>query len=137
MFNKFILLLLPLILLFSCNCNCESDCANVACTEQFVMIMVNIVDSYQNPVILDNYTVIDIDNNIDLTDDLYANYQTSLDDGTYPLFDDSFQQDYQNQEIDLQFIGYIDNQEVVNEFYSMGADCCHVYPISGNYNIIF
>ena len=49
---------------------------------------------------------------------------------------DEAQQEYQNKEVQLQLIGYIDGQEVINEYYLVGADCCHVYPISGNYNII-
>ena len=131
-----ILILLSAIIFISCDCNGDSDCNNVACTEEFVMITVNIVDGNQNPIILDDFKVVDIDNNIDLTDDLKDYYQSYLNDGTYPIFDDRFQQDYQNQEIELQFIGYIEDQEVINEYYLVGADCCHVYPISGNYYII-
>ncbi len=130
-----ILVLLMISIFISCDCSSNSDCVDVACTEEFVMITVNIVDNDQNSIILDYYMVKDVDNNIDLTNELKDYYQSYLDEGIYPIFDDDFQQDYQNQEIELQFIGYIDSQEVINEFYLVGADCCHVYPISGNYDI--
>jgi len=136
MYKHISIILFSIILLLSCNCNCESECEDVLCTEQFVTIVVTITDQDQNPFILDDYTVIDIDNNIDLTNDLKDYYQSFPDDGTYPIFDDNFQQDYQNQEIEIQFIGYLNSQEVVNEYYSVGADCCHVYPISGDYEIV-
>jgi len=136
MYKHISIILFSIILLLSCDCNCESECEDVLCTEQFVTIVVTITDQDQNPFILDDYTVIDIDNNIDLTNDLKDYYQSFPDDGTYPIFDDNFQQDYQNQEIEIQFIGYLNSQEVVNEYYSVGADCCHVYPISGDYEIV-
>ena len=129
--KNFILIIIVILGLSSCDCNCNSECEDIACTEQFVMITVTIVDQDQNPIILDDYTVIDIDNNIDLTDDLMENYQSYPIDGTYPIFDDRYQSDYQNQEIELHFIAYINNQEVVNEYYSVGADCCHVYLFEG------
>ena len=129
---------LLLLLLYNCSL-CDdntNDCTNIACTEQFVMITVSIVDQEQNPFILDDYKVTDLDNNIDLTNELKEYYKLYMDDGVYPIFDDRFQQTYQNQEIDLQFIGYVDGQEILNEIYSVGADCCHVYLISGDYEII-
>lgn len=129
------IIFLCLLFFINCDCNCESECENIACTEQFVMITIAIVDNNQNPFILDDFKVINIENDTDITNELNDYYQSFPGEGIYPIFDDRFQNEYQNQEIEIQFIGYIDSQEIINESYSVGADCCHVYPISGNYNI--
>lgn len=133
--NKIILILLSCFLFVNCDCNCNSECEGIACTEEFVTIVVTITDQDQNPVILDDYKVFNLDSNKDISSDLNDYYQFYPYDGVYPIFDDRYQQEYQNQEIELQFIGYIDGQEVINEHYLVGADCCHVYSTSGNYEI--
>lgn len=132
---KYIFLLMLLSFITNCHCNCDSDCVGIACTEEFVTIIVTITDQDTSPFILNDYKVINLDNNTDITNDLNDFYQSFIGEGVYPIFDDRYQQEYQNQEVELQFIGYIDEQEVINEFYLVGADCCHVYPISGDYDI--
>ena len=40
------------------------------------------------------------------------------------------------QDCTITFKGYISNEEVINEEFVVGADCCHVSLISGNTEII-
>ncbi len=63
-------------------------------------------------------------------------FETMQENGTYPLFGDEFTQDYQNKEIDIQFIGTIDGNDIVTSNYKVGADCCHVYFVSGSKTLI-
>ena len=56
--------------------------------------------------------------------------------GVYPLFGDDFTAMYENTEIDINFKGIINNEVVVSENYRVGADCCHIYFVEGNRDII-
>jgi len=124
-----------MLLLFFAGCenNIASDCANKACTEIFKTIVVTIKDSENNPVALDSFKVTNIENGNDLTRELNnPEIEAMRENGVYPLFGDEYARDFSNKEVEINFKGYIDNQEIINSDYKVGADCCHVILISGD-----
>ncbi|WP_037315100.1 hypothetical protein [Salegentibacter sp. Hel_I_6] len=83
-------------------------------------------------MLLDSISITDLTNNriLDL------NENQILENGMYAIFNDNFSQDYRNQEISLLFQGFKEEDLLVEEDYEVGADCCHVYHISGDLEII-
>ncbi len=130
MLHRLILLFGILLFTFSCAKDEEKECSGI-CTEEFRIITVSITDAENNPVLLDSLSITDLSNNRNL--DLSEN--NFLDDGIYAIFDDTFSQDYRNEEIELLFQGFQEEDLIVEENYKVGADCCHVYHISGDLEI--
>lgn len=116
---------------FSCGKKEEKECSGI-CTEEYKVIAVSITDDENNPVLLDSVSITDISSNRNLD----LNKNNFLEDGVYVIFDDTFSQDYQNEEISLLFQGFQQEELFVEETYKVGADCCHVYHISGTLKIV-
>ena len=117
------------ILFLSCS-EKDKECSGI-CSEEYRTIVVEIKDSEGEPVILDDYKVVEVSIGRDLT--------TRQDDavsirgrGFYPLFTDLYAQEFRQQQIQIKFTGFIDGVEVVSEVYTVGADCCHVYYVAGD-----
>ncbi len=129
-----ILIITVLFSFQSCLENNHADsCEEIACTEEFRTIVVKIENPAGEPIALDDFKVIHVGNQNDITREFGASeFEQMRATGTYPLFGDEFSDDIQNFQIDIQFIGIIDGQEIVRSDYRVGADCCHVYHISGN-----
>lgn len=120
---KMILILLVMIATVSCD---RTSCArNVACTEEFRSIGVNIRAIDGAPVALDMYTVVDGE------DELALDANVDMERGWHVIFTDAFQSQYENREVTLTLTGYIDGTVVVNQDFVVGADCCHVFLVSG------
>ena len=138
--NKLFILIISLliaILKISCDIDDDSnlDCQNVVCTQQFVSISVTIIDQNENPVALDSFEVISIENGTDMTISLSpSELQMAHQVGQYPLVNDLGVEI--NQELELQFKGVINNQEVINSNFTVGKGCCHVGLASGNLQIV-
>ena len=121
-----LLFLILLINFLACNRMPEiQPCpTDIACTEEFRTIGVTITQDNQ-PLNLDRYTVttegeaLELDNNL------------GMGSGWHTLFTDAFQKTYQNREITLSLKGYLGTEMVVNQDYVVGADCCHIYLVSG------
>ena len=125
-----------LLLFLSCNDD-KSDCTDTFCTHNFVTITVFIKDTNDNPVAIDTFEVLIIESGIDITRIVNdSEFEIMRQNGTYPLFGDEYQQSYANTEVQINFKGIINNQVIVNEDFTVGADCCHVNLISGNTNIV-
>jgi len=111
--------------------NPNSQCVNTVCTEQFVTISVSIADRDQKPVVLDSFSVTNIENGKDMTVSLS---ESELDfakkTGKYPLTDDSSLST--NQQAKLLFRGLANNEELISSQYVVGTDCCHINLISGD-----
>ena len=135
---KKLVFIIPIaFLFFGCKHDTNDNCFQVACTEQFVTIVVTIIDQDDNPAALDGFEVLVIESGIDITRQLSdAEFQSAQQNGMYPLFGDELQNMFENQELDLTFKGVIAGQEIVNRNFSVGADCCHVFLISGDTNIV-
>ncbi|MFD1096268.1 hypothetical protein [Salegentibacter chungangensis] len=115
----------------------RSDCEQLACTEEFRTITVSVQNSDGEPVALDSIKVVIQENDKDITETLigdgFERYQES---GSYPVFNDLFTAEYRNDEVNISFSGFLSEEEVVSAIYKAGADCCHVYLISGETNLV-
>lgn len=117
----------------SCNNDDDSnpDCAQVICTTEFVRILVSVTDENQNPVALDSFEVVNLENGNNITIQLSSEEFEGLQEfGQYPLIEDGILG--LNEEREIQFRGFIDNQEVVSEAYTVSTDCCHVGLVLGD-----
>ena len=139
MFAKLSLVFLS-IFLVACNDKddpAKQDCSMVSCTQNFVTITVSVKDVPGEAIVLDTYKVIDNATGEDLAADLNAEeYQYLKEQGFYPILSDANRVQYQNTTATLTFKGYVANEEVINEDYEVGADCCHVSLITGNTEIV-
>lgn len=135
MMLKKLVILLGIQIIFSCSETKtiveDNQCnkIDIVCTENFITISIEIVDSNDNPVTLDSFKVIQKNTGKDISNNanLYNNY--------YPIVDDSYQHQLENKEQTFIFMGFKDNKEVVKETYVIAADCCHIYLVSGKTKI--
>ncbi|WP_415830520.1 hypothetical protein [Gillisia limnaea] len=108
-----------------------NECPGI-CSEEFRNITVEIKDAEGNPVALDSYRVINTVNGNELSTEINdSEFQYFRENGIYPIFSDLYSEEFRQQEITINFKGYIDEVEVISSNYEVGADCCHVYYISG------
>lgn len=123
-----------LFLLFQSCSEKDKEC-NGICSEEYRTIVVEIKDSEGEPVVLDSFKVEDLSSGRDLTiqpdDPAYMRER-----GLYPIFSDRYAQEYRQRQIQIKFTGYIEGEEVVSEVYRVGADCCHVYHVSGDLKLV-
>ncbi|WP_299246436.1 hypothetical protein [uncultured Aquimarina sp.] len=138
-----LLLLLLTMAQISCNDNdnendddSNSDCENTVCTLEFRNIIVSVKDQNQNPVALDSFEVINIQNGTDMTISLSSSeIVSSTQLGQYPLVNDNSLG--VNQERQIRFKGFINNQEVISSTYTVSTDCCHISLDSGDLELTF
>jgi hypothetical protein len=136
-------LFLPLILLLLFSCSKSDDkscsCSDAPCTDQFVSIVVKIIDKSGNPVSLDYYRTykalsgyeIDIQSKKSSWEDSIGKAR-----GSYVVVNDA-----QSEIIDVcgelfMFIGKKDGKIIVKENYVIRNDCCHVNLVSGKREVI-
>ncbi len=123
------------VLLLSANCQkksvVKSPCDDVACTMLFAMINVDVTDSTGNSIKADDIYTVRLDNN-----DTIRSSQTTLSDKTLTIIDDGYVLKMRNSQHDFKFICIKNSKVVVNEPYTLGADCCHVNKISGKDAVI-
>ncbi|NJW52460.1 hypothetical protein [Salinimicrobium oceani] len=124
-------LFLLLFSVYSCDIR-DKECDGI-CTEEYRTIVVKIVDTEGDPVALDDFQVFIAGTNreITITPDAQT-FALMQQHGSYPLFSDKFVPEFAQQQLDLVFTGILDGQEIVSEAYKVGADCCHVFLVSGN-----
>ena len=139
MFAKIIVAFLSLFLV-ACNDNDDAeqqDCSEAICTLNFVTITVSVKDASGEPVLLDNYEVIDHETGENLAADFNGEeYKYLKEQGVYPILSDGNRVQYQNSTATLTFKGTIHNEKVIDETYEVAADCCHVSLITGNTVIV-
>lgn len=135
--KNILILALPFFLLGCKSDDIKSACSDTFCTEEFVTIAISIKDQTDSPVSLDYFEIVNINNNQDLTRDVSASELDIMrQNGIYPLFGDEHVNLHKNQELDIQFRGFIDNQLIINQNYIVGIDCCHVALISGSTELV-
>ena len=139
MFAKIIVAFLS-IFLVACNDKDDAeqqDCSEAICTLNFVTITVSVKDASGEPVSLDSYEIIDNETGENLATDFNGDeYQYLKEQGFYPILSDANRIQSQNTTATLTFKGFRTNEEVINEDYEVGADCCHVNLVSGNTEIV-
>ncbi len=118
------------------SCNNNDDVGTDAqcdefCTTEFVTISVTITDQDQNSVALDSFNVVNLDTAQDITITLNEDeFEFAQQEGQYPLVNDGTFEKLQGA--DIQFIGFINGQQVISSNYSAGKGCCHVEINSGD-----
>lgn len=117
----------------ACQTNTES-CDDIACTLDFRTEVVTIRDQNQNPVALDSFQVVNLENNQNMTIYLLGQeLEAAQQQGVYPIVNDLSVDT--NQSIEVQFKGFIGATQIVTENYTADADCCHVGIIAGNQEV--
>ncbi|MFD1315623.1 hypothetical protein [Namhaeicola litoreus] len=136
---KVYLTILMAIMLTTCDNNKEEkiDCTDTICTMDFRTIAVSLKDNNGNPISLDKFKVTSLDNQKDITRDLdNFNLEEARKSGAYPVFGDELREKYQSKEVEVLFEGYIENKKVANLTFLVGADCCHVFLIEGQLEVV-
>jgi hypothetical protein len=110
----------------STTAKCADD---VICTMMFAMVNTDVVDNTGEHVILDEaYTLRD-----DTGEKIKLEQTTN---GTiYTVLDDSYVKKLQNTEAKFHFVGIKGGKQIVNEPYTISADCCHIKKVSGKEQI--
>jgi len=122
--------------LFYTSCDPDDDsnsvgCEAIACTDVFVTIGVSIKDMNDAPVALDAFKVINTQDNSEVTIMLSpSDFEQAQQLGEYPIMDDA--NINENQELQLEFKGFIGGGEVISSNYTVSSDCCHVDLVSGD-----
>ncbi|WP_417872563.1 hypothetical protein [Xanthomarina gelatinilytica] len=138
--NKSILLItLSILTMFLISCKSDDDsivdeCEGSVCPDVAIGLFVYIVDVNQEPVALDSYEVIDIENGEVLTTPippaLFEQYQLE---GKYQLETGPLEI---GQKRDILFKGYIDDIEVISSNYKVGRGCCQIGLSSGDVTLV-
>ncbi|MGW1456648.1 hypothetical protein ACWBC2_16805 [Salegentibacter agarivorans] len=126
MLHRFILLVGILLFTFSCGKEEKREC-NGICTEEFRSISVELTNAEGNPVVLDSIALRDITNNREID----LNSTENAGNGFYSIFNDNLVPEYKNEEINLLFKGFQEENLILEQEYKVGADCCHIYHVSG------
>ena len=109
------------------------DCTSVICTQNFVTLFITVEDNSGVKIPLDSFEVTETATGAVLTPEYTVQeFQMFREQGSYPLYDDSFKSEHQNMERLITFKGFIDAMNVVSGNYVVAADCCHVSLISGD-----
>ncbi|WP_394751054.1 hypothetical protein [Spongiimicrobium salis] len=113
------------------NDDANAECQNTICTLEFVVISVSVSDQNQNPVALDSFSVTDVENGNNRTITLTpSEFAAAQEFGRYPLITDGILG--LNQERQIQFRGFLNNQEVISANYTVATDCCHISVVAGD-----
>lgn len=116
-------------LILDCDREKKSDCANVACTQEFrslTVLIKHISDS--SAFILTTYKVLQVSDNKDIT---HSNSGIFENLGYYPLVDDTDRDMLRNSDVEIEFKGYMGDTLVIKKPFVVTADCCHVSLVSG------
>ncbi len=106
------------------------ECGDIACTMMFSMVTVQVKDNAGNPVILDEHHTVRESNGQHIMTEAHV-----PDSGTYTILDDNYVSTLKNKQEKFRFIGKKNGVEVINEPYTISADCCHVNKDSGKSEI--
>jgi hypothetical protein len=116
-------------LILDCDREKKSDCANVACTQEFRSITILIKHiSDSSAFILTTYKVLRVSDNKDIT---HSNIGIFENLGYCPLVDDTDRDMLRNSDVEIEFQGYVGDTLVIKKRFVVTADCCHVSLVSG------
>lgn len=103
----------------------KNNCENAICTEVFMTVATQVVDKDGIPVILDEvYTMrTNLDERIEI--------DQHMGEGSYIVLDDNYRLKLQNNSGEFTFVGKKDGKIVVEEPFTISADCCHIEKKTG------
>ena len=128
----FPIILLLLLSLQSCyqDADDKSECAT-PCSANFITVSVLISDQDGNPFVLDRFDVTKVATGEEITGiQSPSDMDFMRENGSYPIINDNYSGS--REEFEVSFKGYVGDQIVVEENYTVGKDCCHVYYVSGD-----
>lgn len=125
--NKLLLVLLVIPLAAnSCNNKKNNNCREVICTQIFASVNLKVTNKDGEPAKLtEHYTV------NTKTSDTLTFEQGGWPEGSYTVVDDNYVSKMYNSTVEFRFIGMQGNVKVVDEPFTISADCCHISKISG------
>ena len=126
--------LIGILFLAISSCKTNDSCEDIACTLIFISESVKVIDQNDNPVALDDFQVINIGTNENITRQLSTEeFQMAQQLGSYPLVSDLDVEPQQT--IEIQFQGFQSGTQIITENYTVSADCCHIGTPEGNLEI--
>ncbi len=122
-----VILAIPFILL-SCKTK-ESiiDCRTAICTLELRSISIKVKSNTLDTVALDNYYTV----NTSINDTIFAAHTLIDNNGFYSVLSDNYTNKMRNKTYQFRFIGIIGSNIVVDEPFTVSADCCHISKVSG------
>lgn len=112
-------------------CKQKTDCKSAICTEMFAAVNVSVKDKNGNNINLQDYYTINI-----ATGDTLRNNNGTWPEGAYTVLDDTYVSKMYNKKLQFRFIGRLNNSTVVDETYTISADCCHISKVAGKDTVI-
>jgi len=127
------LIIVCFMVLISCKSRNE-----INCTTEYRMLTISVIDSMSKPVLLSQYFVKKTSTGEIINFKQEDPYLDSINrmNGVYFILTDGKMAMTLKNGTEFQFIGMIDNEEIVNEKYIIGNDGCHVQILSGKTQII-
>lgn len=107
-------------------CKKKSECSDAICTQMFAAVNVTVTDKTGNNVDMEDYYTINI-----ATGDTLRHNNGTWPEGAYTVLDDGYVSKMYNKELQFRFIGIQNNTMVVDETYTISADCCHISKKAG------
>ncbi len=97
------------------------------CTEQFECIPLTIKNSKGDPISLDRYKVTWKGEDITPVKDFTSiDFQLAQKSGVYAIVNDNMRPDLHGKVANVKFEGYLNNTKIVDHYFLVGADRCHV-----------
>ena len=129
--NKLIHLFLSIFILLTASCSRTDDdsCEGVLCTLEFKIINVKITNQNNEPLALDSFKVVNLENNKYIT----PSQIVSADTGTYPLITDGVMEN--KQSLRIRFNGFLNDSIAVTDDYTAHSNCCGLESVEGNLNL--
>lgn len=112
-------------------CKKKTDCSGAICTEMFAAVNVTVTDKNGYNIDLQDYYTINI-----ATGDTLMHNNSTWPEGAYTVLDDSYVSKMYNKKLQFRFVGILNNTIVVDEPYTIAADCCHISKEAGKDTIV-
>lgn len=109
------------------------SCEGVACQKYWEYIQLNIRTQTGTPAYLTKVRLVRKEDEAILYEynvaEGYAGFE-------YTLMEDSFQKTLRNKQVEVLFLGYRNDELLVNQDFVVTADCCHVIMVEGSLQIV-
>ncbi len=128
--NLFLLVALSVFMCVGCSDNKSTDCSEAICTDVYISIPITVIYEDGSIAKLDSYEVKEVETG--KVRDVWGPIEGY---DACTIASDLDREDFYNKEVKLQLIGKIAGKIVVQEEYTVTADCCHVCLLEGNKTI--
>jgi len=125
--KKILFALIPALALGAC---CKCDDGDDVCTQEFRMITLKVESPTKATVTLDSSYTLRLSNNERIQP------QQPMGPGYYVVLDDSYHPKLRKAEDRFRFVGWRNNQVVVDETYNIAGDNCHINKRSGADSVV-